>query len=174
MSENVMTAFVIVASIALVVQAGVLIAVFFSMKKTSDRLQRIATNLETKAVPLLDSAKKLLDDTGPQIRAMASDLSEISGRMRTQAARLDDTFTEMTDRARLQAIRIDDTLSRTLDKVEETTEIIQSTVVAPVQKVSAIMQGLSAGLGAFLQTRRRRKVAASGERLVVEDEELFI
>jgi methyl-accepting chemotaxis protein len=174
MNESVMTAFVVVASIALVVQAGMLIAVFLSLKKTSDQMQRIAANLETRAMPLLDSARRLLDDTGPQLRSMASDLSEISGRMRAQAERLDETVSEMTDRARLQAIRIDDTLSRTLDRVEQTTEIIQSAVVQPVQKVSAVMQGISAGLGAFLQTRRRSKVAASGERLIVEDEELFI
>lgn len=171
MNETVLSAFVIVACLAILIQAGILFGMFLAFRKTSTRLETIAKNVEDRALPLLDSAKEILDDSGPRLKEISGNLAEITSRMRGQAERMDSTFADLIDRTHLQVIRVDELVSRTLDKVEETSEMVQSTVTTPVKQLSAIMQGLSVGIGTFLQRRRKAAIDAA---TAVEDEELFI
>jgi len=171
MNETLITIFVIVAAAAIIIQAGILFALFISLKKTGERVEAISHNIETKAIPLLDSAKTILDENGPKLKEITHNLSETTATLKLQMNRVDATLNDVLDRTRLQVIRVDDMVSRTMDKVEETTEILQNTVVSPVKKLTGIMQGLSVGLGAYLQRRRKSALDAM---TAVEDDELFI
>ena len=171
MNETLITIFVIVAAAAIIIQAGILFALFISLKKTGERVEAISHNIETKAIPLLDSAKTILDENGPKLKEITQNLSETTATLKSQMNRVDATLNDVLDRTRLQVIRVDDMVSRTMDKVEETTEILQNTVVSPVKKLTGIMQGLSVGLGAYLQRRRKSALDAM---TAVEDDELFI
>jgi ABC-type transporter Mla subunit MlaD len=171
MNEHVMTAFVIVAAAAIIFQAILLMVLFFAFRKTSQRVEAIATNVESKAIPLLDTAKTILDENGPRLKEITQNLSETTSTLKTQMTRVDATLNDVLDRTRLQVIRVDDMVSRTMDKVEETTEMLQHTVVSPVKKLTGIMQGLSVGLGAYIQRRRKATMEAV---TAVEDDELFI
>lgn len=171
MNETLITIFVIVAAAAILIQAGILLGLFLSFKRTSERVEAIARTVETKAVPLLDSAKTILDENGPRLKEITTNLSVTTATLKTQLTRVDATLNDVLDRTRLQVIRVDDMVSRTMDKVEETTEMLQSTVVSPVRKLTGIMQGLSVGLGTYIQ--RRRKATLDAMR-AIEDDELFI
>jgi hypothetical protein len=171
MNDTIITIFVIVAAAAIVIQAGILFGLFLSFKKTTLRVEAIAKTVEAKAIPLLDSAKTILDENGPRLKEITQNLSETTSTLKTQMNRVDATLNDVLDRTRLQVIRVDDMVSRTMDKVEETTEMLQSTVVNPVRKLTGIMQGLSVGLGAYIQRRRK---AALETATAVEDDELFI
>ena len=170
MNETVLTAFVIAACLAIMIQAGILVAMFLTVRKTGERMEAMAHSVESRALPLLDSARSILDESGPRLGEITANLAEISVTLKGQVSRIDATVNDLVDRTRLQAIRVDELVSRTMDKVEETTELIQSTVVIPVKQISGIMQGLSVGIGAFLH--RRRKAAADA--LGAQDDELFI
>jgi hypothetical protein len=84
-----------------------------------------------------------------------------------QMERVDSTISDIIDRARLQVIRVDEMVTRTLDRVEETTEVVQHTVISPVRQLSGLFAGLNAGIGALFGRRR----PAQPEH---QDEELFI
>ncbi len=165
MTENVLSIFMIITCLAIIIQAGILAALFFTVKKTTARVEEMAT----RAIPLMDSARTMLEDSAPKLKEITSNLVDVTGTLKHQADRMDATVGELLDRTRLQVIRVDQLVGRTLDRVEETTELVQSTVVTPIKQISGIVQGLSAGVGAFLGRRRSR----DGQ-LVVEDEELFI
>jgi len=165
MSENVLSVFMIVTCLAIIIQAGILAALFLTVKKTTARVEEVAT----RAIPLMDSARTMMEDTAPKLREITANLVEVSGTLKRQSDRMDEAVNDLLDRTRLQVIRVDQLVGRTLDRVEETTELVQATVVSPIKQISGIVQGLSAGVGAFLGRRRNR----DGE-LVVEDEELFI
>ena len=169
MSENVLSIFMIVTCLAIIIQAGILAALFFTVKKTATRMETLADQVATRAIPLMDQAKAVLEDSAPKLKEITSNLVEATGTLKGQVNRMDATVNDLLDRTRLQVIRVDELVARTLDRVEETTELVQATIVSPVKQVSGIIQGLSVGIGAFLSRRRNR----SGE-LVVEDEELFI
>ncbi len=169
MSENVLSIFMIVTCLAIIIQAGILAALFFTVKKTATRMETLADQVAARAIPLMDQAKSVLEDSAPKLKEITSNLVEATGTLKGQVNRMDATVNDLLDRTRLQVIRVDELVARTLDRVEETTELVQATIVSPVKQVSGIIQGLSVGIGAFLSRRRNR----SGE-LVVEDEELFI
>ena len=171
MNETVIYIFVIVAAAAIIIQAGILFGLFLAFKRTTQRVELIATNVESKAIPLLDSAKTILDENGPRLKEITQNLSETTTTLKTQINRVDATLNDVLDRTRLQVIRVDDMVSRTMDKVEETTEMLQHTVVSPVKKLTGIMQGLSVGIGAYVQRRRKATLEAT---TAVEDDELFI
>lgn len=169
MSETVLSLFMIVTCLAIIIQAGILAALFFTVKKTSARMETLADQVANRAIPLMDSAKAILEDSGPKLKEITSNLVDATGTLKGQVNRMDETVNDLLDRTRLQIIRVDQLVASTLDRVEETTELVQATVVTPVKQISGIIQGLSVGIGAFLGRRRSR----TGE-MVVEDEELFI
>ena len=171
MNETLISAFIIVTCVAVIIQAGILVALFFSVKKSSARMEAIANNMENRALPLLDSARAILHDTGPHFKEMAANMAEISNTVKSQVQRVDDTVNDLVDRTRNQAVRVDELITRTIDKVEETTDMVQHTVIAPVRQISGIVQGLSVGLTAYLN--RRSKAMGNAPR-AGDDEELFI
>lgn len=175
MNETLLTAFIAVTAIAVVIQMGILIGIFLAVKKSTAKMESLATQLEGRALPLLDSAKAILEDAQPKLQEVTSNLVDVSGTMKTQMQRVDAALGDLVDRTRLQTIRVDELVSRTLDKVEETTDLVQHTVIGPVKQMNAVMQALGVGLGTLLQKRRSARADNGGERQRnVEDEELFI
>ncbi|HUQ49130.1 MAG TPA: hypothetical protein VM056_00290 [Terriglobales bacterium] len=166
MSENILSVFMIVTCLAIILQAGILAALYFTVRKTSVKVEALAE----RALPVLDSARTVLEDSAPKLKEITSNLVSATGTLKGQVNRMDATVNDLLDRTRLQVIRVDELVSRTIDRVEETTELVQHTVVSPVKQISGIIQGLTAGVGAFLMRRRSQQ----GDELVVEDEELFI
>jgi uncharacterized protein YoxC len=170
MNETVLYAFIIVAMFVIIVQGAVVIATIFGLRKTIAKIEALTEQVQSRTLPILESAKELLDDVGPKITSISANMEEVSETVRDQVQRVDGIVGELVDRTRLQAIRVDELVSRTIDKVEETTEMVQETVITPVKQMSGIMHGLSVGIAALLA--RRRKAAADA--MSSADEEMFI
>ncbi|PYY11699.1 MAG: hypothetical protein DMG69_03320 [Acidobacteria bacterium] len=172
MDNNVLlTIFIGCTAAAVIIQAGILVALYVSVRKTSTRMEALTTEVRTKAIPMVESANALLTDLRPKIEVIAENLSQTTTVVRSQVQRLDATVNDIIDRTRLQVIRADELVNRTLDKVEETTEIVHHTVVSPIRQVAGLVQGLSAGLQYFLGRRRTNRAR---EAMGVPQDELFI
>lgn len=92
------------------------------------------------------TTQSLLREYQPKVDTMVDTAAEISATVKEQVEHWDATLKEVVDRARLQIIRVDEVVSRTLDKVEDTTEVVQRSVLSPVRQASGVIQGLTAGL----------------------------
>jgi outer membrane murein-binding lipoprotein Lpp len=169
MDNNVFLVFVAVITTAFVVQAGVMVALYLAVRKSSTRMESLATEVKTKTVPMLESAHSLVIELRPKIDQIVENVSQSTTLVRAQMHRLDATLNDALDRTRLQVIRADELVSRTLDKVEETTEAVHRTVVSPIRRASGLYHGLTAGLEYFLGRRRRGR-----ESVGVPQDELFI
>lgn len=169
--------FIGLTAIAILIQAGILFALYLAVRKTTTRMEALAGEFKSKTFPTIETAQSLLVDTRPKIDQIMTRVSEIadnaqdSARMvRGQMERLDSTITDVIDRTRLHVIRADELVGRTMDKVEETSDTVQRTVLSPIRQVSGLMQGVSAGLEYFLGQKRRRNRDGMG----VPQDELFI
>ena len=171
MDNNNLLYILIVIAASFVIQAGIMVALFLAVKASSTRLEALATEVKTKAIPTVEAAQAFLTDVRPTVDTILDNVTNTSTMVRAQMQRLDATVTDVVDRTRLQVIRADELLTRTLDKVEQTTDIVQHTVVSPVKHLSGLMQGLSAGLQYFIG---RRKNSRSREGMGVPQDELFI
>jgi ABC-type transporter Mla subunit MlaD len=147
--------FIIVAAIAIVAQTGILLALFAAFKKSSTRMEALATEVHAKAMPTLDAAQGLLVSTRPRVETIVDNLASASTTLRSQVERIDATLDDVIDRTRLQVIRADELVTRTMDKVEETTDIVQRSVISPVRMASGFIHGLSAGFSTLFRRGRQ-------------------
>jgi hypothetical protein len=167
--ESWLIVFVIVTSVAVVLQMLILLGMYLQFKQTSDRMMRSINDLEARVTPILSRVQLFLDETAPRVTGIVADASEIVHLARGQAQRIDRVFTEAMDRLRGQLIHVDQILTGTLETIEETGSRLRRTVWAPVQQASAMIRGIQAGLDFF---RARCRPAQSGEEQ--PDEGLFI
>ena len=56
MDNTIITIFVVVAAVAIVVQMGILFALYKALRQTSERVEGIAGRLEQQAMPVLATA----------------------------------------------------------------------------------------------------------------------
>ena len=162
--------FIICTAVAVMIQAGILVALFVAVRKTSGRVEALASEVTSKALPAIETAQQLLVTVKPRVEDIVVNAEQTARMARSQMERLDATVNDIVDRTRLQVIRADELVNRTMDKVEETTDMVHRTVVSPIRQLSGLMQGVSAGLEFFLGRKRRQPRDGMG----VPQDELFI
>jgi hypothetical protein len=163
--------FSIVAAIALVVQVAILIGLFVQLKRTTESINRMVSDLHTRMGPILTRTQILLDDTQPRITGLVEDASHIVYLARAQAQKMDKVFTEASDRLRGQIVRADRILSGTLEAIEDAGTNVRRSFLGPVQKVTAFVHGVKIGLDVL---RSRRREPENGRESVEQEDELFI
>jgi len=169
-----LTVFIALTGIAVLLQAGVLMAMYFAMRKSGERMEALASEVKTKVMPTVEQAQQMLTEMGPQIEVIVDNIEGATTAIRSQIERVDATVTDAMDRARLQIIRGDELLTRTLDRVEQTSDMVQKTVVSPVRQLSGLMQCITVGLEFFFGGRNRRNGGSREERRPVPQDEMFI
>ncbi len=169
-----LTIFIALISVALMVQAGILVAMFVTMRATGARMEALAAEIQTKVLPIIDKADVMLTEIRPKIQVIADQVQETTALVRHEVERVDATVSDAVDRARLQIIRADELLTRTIDRVEETSDMVHKTVISPVRQVSGLVQGLTVGLEFLFGGRGRRNGGSRNERRPVPQDEMFI
>jgi methyl-accepting chemotaxis protein len=172
--ENLTPLFIALTGAAVVLQAGILAALYLAMRKSSSRMEALAIEVKTKALPTLETAQSILTELRPKLQIIADNLTETTHSVRSQVERMDATVNDVVDRARLQIIRADELLSRTIDRVEETSEMVHKTVVSPVRQFSGLIQGITAGIEFLLAGTSRRNGRRREARQPVHQDEMFI
>ncbi len=148
--ETRFTILLIEVGAAIVIQIALLAAVLSAVKKSTTRMESLAGEIQRRALPTLDAAQQLITNTKPRIEEIIANAAEATATLKMQLERLDETVSDIVDRTRLQVIRADDLVGKTMDRVEYTTELVHTTVISPIRQLSAVVQGLTAGLTVLL------------------------
>ncbi len=168
MNTGLITAFIIIAALAILLQAVILAVIAVQMKSSVERLLKLTNELHGRIDPILVRTSRILDDSEDRISSIMGDAAEITRLARGQAQKVDRVFTEAVERLRLQVIRADQILTGTLEVVEDAGSKFRRSVWMPIQQASALLKGLKAGLEFLRSPNRPRSDAAQ------QDEELFI
>src|SRR5438270_6623892 len=150
------TLFTAVTTAAVVLQAVVLVAIFISLRKTGGRVETLAAEVRGRALPAINTAQAIMDDSRDKLDAILTNAQTTSSLVRGQVERLDATVGDVIDRARVHVIRADEMVTQTLNRVEEARQTV-NTVASPVRQISGIVQGVSVGLDAFFRRGKRRR-----------------
>ena len=169
-----MSLFVAVTGLAVLLQAGVLLAMYLAMRKSGQRMEELAGDVKTKVMPTVVEVQAIITALRPKIENIVDNLGETTTTLRSEVQRVDATVNDAVDRGRLQIIRADELLSRTLDRVEQTSDMVQKTVVSPVKQLSGLVQGITTGLEFLFGGRNRRNGGSREERRPVPQDEMFI
>jgi len=159
--EGLMTLFVALTAIAIITQAGVLIAIYLMSKRLSEQVERFMGETREMMLPIRSIAENL--------RVASANLVEIGLSARDQFRRVEAMVADTGEALNIQLARFDRVSKDVMDRINETAEIVQDSVVRPAREVAALAKGLSRGFGAFLFRRSRSTVDQARQ-----DEELFI
>ncbi len=170
MDDKWLMLFVAVTSGAVLLQAMILVALYYALRKSTAKMEALATEIHAKALPTMDTVQNFLTEVRPKLDTLTTNVSESSTLVRNQLARIDATLTDALDRTRLQVIRADELLNRTMDRVEETSDVVHKTVMSPLRQVNGLMAALSTGFEVFLGSKRRNPKNGMG----VPNDEMFI
>jgi len=200
--ENLLVVFIAVTAAAVVLQAGILVALYVAVRKTTAKLEGEVAELKVKTLPIVHSTDSMLKGLRPKIDQIVDNLTQLhpkilkivdalveirpkaetvmdnlvqtTSTVRSELQRVDATVSDVMDRARLQVIRADEMLTRTFDRVEHTSDVVTKTVVSPVRQVSGIVRGVTAGVEFFLGNRGRKNGDSRSPRRPVPQDEMFI
>jgi len=161
--------FIAITAAAVVIQAGILVAMYLAVRQSTARLEALSTEVTTKVLPAAEIVHSMLVEFRPHLETLVTNVSETSTLVRGQVERLDATVSDAIDRTRLQVIRADELLNRTLDRVENTTDLMHKTVISPVRQLAGLIQGITTGLEFLIGARRRRRNGVP-----VPQDEMFI
>lgn len=170
MDNTIITIFVVIAAVAIVLQTVILFVLYKALRQSSEKVEGIATRLEQQASPVLTTAAAILDDAQPKIAEITTNLAESSASIRANVAQVGMATSEISERLRMQAARMDDFILNAAHKVEATSDLLQDKVFTPMRRVRAIVTALNAGLSFLKSNRPRRR----GNEREAEDEEMFI
>jgi len=169
---TVVAVFVIVAAVAIVVQMGILLALYMAMRQTANRMEGIAGRLEQQTGPLLTTATAILEDAQPKIAEITANLAESTATVRAHVVHVTEASGEIVERARNHAARMDEFVGSAMGKIESASEILEHKVLTPVRRVQGIIAAVSAGLDILKAAKGTRSRAPRHG--VEEDEEMFI
>lgn len=172
MNETLLMIFIGVSSLAIVIQAAILAAMYSTTKKASAQIEALAAEVRTKALPAVDSVQALIVDNRAKVEEIIENLAAASTTARSQLVRIDATLNDVLDRTRLQVMRADEVATSTMDRIEETTEFVQHTIITPVRRINGVLTALSTGMGMFVAGRKARK--GSPRAGVGQSEDMFI
>ena len=165
--------FIVVASVAIVVQMGILLGMYLQVRtivplvtKTIADVTAKSDDLKAKLDPILVRSSRILENSEARINSVIEDVADMSARVRVQAVRADNLLGDVSDRLQLQVMRVDELASGVISMVEDAGARMSGPVKASVNEASAVMSGIRAGLDS-LRGRRRTRGANP-------DEELFI
>ena len=161
-------AFIVVATIAIVIQMAILLAMFVQLQTAIKQFSRIALQLQARLDPILLRTNRILEDSEDRIKSIMSDAAEVTQVARNQAQKVDRVFTDAVERLRIQVVRADHILTGVLEVVEGAGSTIRDKVWGPMQQASAVVKGIKAGLDFFRNMRRPQPNEPA------PDDELFI
>jgi hypothetical protein len=166
--------FSIVSAIALVVQVSILAALFFEVKRTMVKVNKVTDDMNARVGPMVTRMQLLLDDTQPKITSMVNDASHVVYLARGQAQKVDRLVTDASDRLRGQLVRADRILTGALEAVEDAGIQMRRSVLGPVKQASALLTGLKVGLDMLRNRRAAAGTVPPDEPQEQQEEELFI
>jgi hypothetical protein len=163
-------AFIIIATIAIVIQMAILLAMFVQMRTALEQFTRLANDLHARIDPILLRVNHILEDSEDRIASIMGDAAEITRIARGSAQKVDRVFTDAVERLRIQVIRADHILNGALEVVEDAGSRFRKTLWGPIHQASALLKGLKVGLD-FIRGQQKRR---SDSDTATQDEELFI
>lgn len=154
--EGQLTLFIALTAVAILLQAGVLTAIYLSLARVEKDTRRVRKQLDQRIDPILNNLQEITDN--------ARDLSIDA---RRQMDKFDKISEDVADRLRAQILRLDVLLSQALDQVEDAGIHVRDRVSGPMREAAAVLEGLKAALTNLNLRKSRRRGQESEEELFI-------
>jgi uncharacterized protein YoxC len=165
-----------VGALALLIQALVMLAVLFGVRKAAKSIKEQIEDLRSTVMPIVETSRELADSTKqlvvrltPKIEQTVTDIAELARCLREQASEVEVAAEEILNRVRKQTGRIDAMFTGTMDAVDKASTFVAETVSKPIRQLS----GLLAGIKAIVESLRASDPAYR-EPSLHDDKDMFV
>jgi hypothetical protein len=159
-----MTAFVIIAAIALCIQAGMLIGIYRTIRQMQERVMPLLPKVEG----LVEAARTTVDQSRLQLVEMTGKANDILDSTKAQMRKVEEVVDDATSRAKIQLERVEMVMDDTLSRTHETVVAVNAGILKPLREINGIAIGIKTAF-AYLSRGGRPNVAEA-----TSDEEMFI
>jgi len=160
---TVMTAFVIIAAVALIIQAAMLAGIYKASRGMQENVQRLMPKIEG----VLETSRQTIEDSRKQIADITSKTSEILETTRKQVHRIDEFLDDAAARARVQMDRAEMVLDDAMVRTQRTVAVVEGGILKPIVQIQGVAAGIKTALTFLMRGRPNPEDAHS-------DEEMFI
>ena len=150
---SLLLAFVALTGLAVLLQAGVLLAIFIAMRKAGRFIEEEVEGLRSAVMPVLRETQDMLADSrellaqaresfervSPKIEVTANDLAEVAHVLRVEGIQMQSSVHEILERIRRQSVRVDGMLTDLLNSVDRTGVFIANSVSKPIRQINRVM-----------------------------------
>src|SRR5271157_2766293 len=120
-----LTITLILVAVAVLMQAGMTIAIWLGLRKIPGQVEAARDNFKQRFDPLLQSVTETVTNAREPLRAITTNLAEISKMLRDRTRDVDGQVAKLVDKSRAQVIRTDRMVSDLVEKVETTSDAAQ-------------------------------------------------
>jgi len=159
-----MAVFTGIAAMALIIQMVFLFGIYRAVKALQERSSAFMDRWE----PVADSSMKALEQLREQSTEILQTINNLTDSTKSQIDKVDSILSDVSEFSKTQLGRVDHSVESALQKLNETSEALQNTLLAPVRQVRAIVSALSAIVESLFGGRRQTVDRAT------TDEEMFI
>src|SRR3954471_16016580 len=175
-------------AIAVLLQAGVLLGIFLTMRKAVQTAKEEADLYRGKLTPIIESSSQLIS-TGkdlvastqtlinglkPQLVGAATELSNLTREIHAQLNELQDSVDEVAQKARHQVNRVDSMTTSALNGLDRFGTFLNEAVHVPIRQVNGVVAAAKAIVDSLRAPARPRPRAVSQSLQVEEDKDLFV
>ncbi len=159
-----LTIFVIVAAIALLIQAATMLGLLLVARDIRNKVLGVWPEIQQ----IIGVSRRTVEHVEKHVEKIGATSVEIIDTSKQQVAKVDDLLSDATTRAKVQMERAEMVLDDAMTRVQETVAIIQTNVLRPVREVQGLWSGICTALQ-YLGRRTRSTVDHA-----TSDEEMFI
>ena len=153
-----------ISALAFVFQAAMLYGTYKASREVRDRIVPLTVKVEA----LVDSSRSAVDEARITISEMTTRANQILDVAREQMETVEEFLQDASLRTRRQMDRAENAVDDVLARAQDTVEMVQKGVLAPIRGVNGVAAGVRAALHFLLRGTR-----PSPDQVTV-DEELFI
>jgi len=162
-NESLLTVFVALTALALLAQAGILLAALLVGRKMFLSLRNDFEELRTSAMPVLNESRALFERlvpevepilkefvaAAPNLKAISADVAALTKKARTQADGIEASAVDALERIRHQAARLDSAVTRALDDTDRVLGFVHTAVSAPARQIAGVLAAARAIMESF-------------------------
>lgn len=157
-NQTVLIIFVALTAVALLTQAGVMVAFFLFAKKSYESVRADFDEFRDSAMPLLQTSKAFFERIGPQIepvtndfvktmssvQTITADTAEITKKLRAEADTVRASADELIAKFQQQAARVDSMMTSVLDSADKVGGFVQNAVGGPARQMAGVVAAAKA------------------------------
>lgn len=160
----VLTVFVIVAAIALLIQAGTLIGLFVVARQLQAKVSELMPQIHS----IVGTSKRTVENVSTHVQKIAGTTGAILDITRDQLVKVDELMTDATTRAKVQMERAEMVLDDAMTRTQDTVSTVHRGIMQPVRQVHGIFSGVRTAFSHLSRAGRPTVDHATS------DEEMFI